>query len=190
MGWTSFSMREPVSNWFKNQWNYPESDYEVLDCAVVKRSTIYGAVRKKSTGEVFCAVFLIRWSRGYYNFSYKDMTEYAGPGDCECPERIFKLLTPLVDDEHGWAKEWRERVQRHLTSRKKLSEGYVLETEKPVMFTSGFEYQHFIRIGQKFYVARNTTKDGSFTNTGIRVRFNPFYKNYKILDEKFVGTDN
>lgn len=189
MGWTSFSMRQPVKEWFKSQWDYPNSDYEVVDCAVVKRNTLYGAIRQKSTGDVFCAVYLIRWCKNYYNFSYKDMTEYAGPGDCECPEKIFKLLTPLVGDNNGWAAEWRERVKRHLESRKKLSEGYVLETKDPVMFTSGFEYQHFIKVGKRFYVARNTTRDGKFINVGIWVRFNPFHYPYKILDEKFVRQD-
>lgn len=144
MGWTSFNMKDPVREWFKKQWDYENSDYEVIDSALVARNTLYGAVKQKSTGEVFCAVFLIRWSRSYYNFSYKDMTEHAGPTVCNCPERIMKLLSPLKDDDsNGYAKEWRKRVEEYWKERKTINKGNVVKTENPVSFTSGDTYQYF-----------------------------------------------
>lgn len=150
MGWTSFNMREPVRDWFKKLWDYTDSDYEVLDSALVKRNTLYGAVKKKSTGEVFCAVFLIRWSRDYYNFSYKDMTEHSGPCVCECPQRIMKLLTPLNDndDTNGYAKDWRKRVEAYWAGRKVINSGGIIKTTEPVKFTSGDEYQYFRKSGR------------------------------------------
>jgi hypothetical protein len=147
MGWTSFPMHEPVREWFKNQWS---GDYEVLDSALVKRNTLYGAVKKKSTGEVFCVVFLVRWSRDEYNFSYKDMTEHSGPNVCECPKRIMKLLSPLNDenDPNGWARQWRLRVEKHWATCNTINKGGVIKTEKPVSFTSGSEFQYFKKIGR------------------------------------------
>ena len=69
MGWTNFNLpKGTVKEWFKRTWE-EGNNYKVLDSALVNRSTMYGAVEKVATGEVFCAVFLIRWSKGYYNFS-------------------------------------------------------------------------------------------------------------------------
>ena len=59
MGWTSFPMHEPVREWFKRE--YTDDQREVLDVALVKRSTLYAAVRIRTTGQVVAFVFLIRW---------------------------------------------------------------------------------------------------------------------------------
>lgn len=125
MGWTSFRMTGSVKEWFSKEWDYVDSDYEVLDSALVKRNTLYGAVKKKSTGEVFCAVFLIRWSRDYYNFSYKDITEHSGPCQHDCPKKIMKLLTPLNDENvpNHYARDWRERVENYWASRITMNKG-------------------------------------------------------------------
>lgn len=188
MGWTQFTMHEPIKEWFKKQWETSGSDYEVLDSALVKRTTLYGAIKQKSTGEVFCAVYYIQWSNTYhYNFSYKDMTEHSGPGASECPEKIFKLLTPLNDenDPNGWGRQWRERVQQLYDSRKKLNKGYILKTDKEIEFQSGFSYQYFVRHNRRLYVAHNHTGDGTFVKTSIRVNFNPFYQKHTFIEEKF-----
>jgi hypothetical protein len=154
MGWTSFSMRgQSVKEWFRKEWDYEGSKYEVIDSALVERSSLYGAIRKKDTGEIFCAVFLIRWSKGYYNFSYKDMTEHVGPSVCNCPQRIMKLLSPLNDenDPNGWARAWRKRVEEYWNTRNTINSGGIIKTENPVSFTSGDEYQYFKKVGRKLW---------------------------------------
>jgi hypothetical protein len=52
MGWTSFRLKEPVKNWFKNQWESTDG-YKVLDSALAQRTTLYAAIQKIETGEVF-----------------------------------------------------------------------------------------------------------------------------------------
>jgi hypothetical protein len=149
MGWTSFPMHKPIKEWFKEEWG---NKYEVIDSALVKRNTLYGAVKVKETGEIFCAVFLIRWSRNFYNFCYKDMTEHSGPGQCDCPQRIMKLLSPLNDenDPNGWAREWRKRVNDYWTKRNTMNKNKdkVIKTKDLVSFTSGSAYQYFKKIGR------------------------------------------
>jgi len=149
MSWTQFTMHEPIKEWFKKQWeDYGNSDYEVLDSALVQRTTLYGAIRQKSTGDVFCAVYMIRWNKSYhYNFSYKNMTEHSGPYCHDCPPKIFNLLTPLNDtnDECGWGREWRKRVQKAYDAKKIINSGVVFKTTKPVSFVNG-EYQYFRRL--------------------------------------------
>jgi len=189
MGWTQFTMHEPIKEWFKKQWDYTDSDYEVLDSALVHRQTLYGAVRQKSTGEVFCAVYLIRWSRGYeYNFSYKDMTEFAGPCESACPPKIFKLLTPLTDenDPNGWARTWRKKVEVLHETRNKMKKGYVIKLEEPVHFTNGSAYSMFLKKGRKYYTAikaKEMFKGGDEKYiTDVYVRFDPTkYGKYELI---------
>ncbi len=184
MGWTSFSMREPIKEWFKKSWDYENSDYEVIDSALVNRSNLYGAVRKKSTGDVFCAVFLIRWApKSDYNFSYKDMTEHVGPNVYDCPKKIMKLLTPLTDenDINGYAGEWRNRVEKYWANRDLINSGVVLKTPEPIKFRSGDEYQYFKKIGRTIWAG--IMIENEFRNT-CRVRINLSHYNIEKITEE------
>jgi hypothetical protein len=178
MGWTSFSMHKPVKEWFKEEWG---GNYEVLDSALVKRNTLYGAVKEISTGEIFCAVFLIRWSpKSWDNFCYKDMTEHSGPGQCDCPKRIMKLLSPLNDknDPNGWARNWRKKVDEYWATRNTINKGAIIKTEHPISFTSGAEFQYFRKIGRAIWAGYY--RDGQFLPL-TRVRVHLTYYNYEII---------
>lgn len=178
MGWTSFRMREPVKEWFKREWE-TGGNYEVVDSALVQRNTLYGAIKKKETGEIFCAVFLVRWSRDVYNFSYKDMTEWAGPGAIDCPEKIFNLLTPLTGDDNGWAAEWRENVKKFHAARKAFNKNKIIKTEREFEFVSGHKFQYFRKDGK--YVWGGWMNENEFMPM-VRVRLNPTkYRNIEIL---------
>lgn len=97
--------------------------YEVLKSAMVG-STYYAAVKKTifKTGakpekeSVFGVVMLTSVNnKDYFNFSYKDMDESAGPGYYDCPKGILDMLTPT---EYEWAKEWRERCYENIKKKK------------------------------------------------------------------------
>lgn len=65
---------------------------------------------------VWAAVFLTQVDmKDYFNFSYKDMDESAGPCQYDCPLSILKLLSP-TDSE--WANEWREKCKRRAEQKK------------------------------------------------------------------------
>ena len=169
MGWLSFSMHRPVKEWFKNEL---DSKYELLDAALVQRTTFYAAVKNKETGQVVCAVYLIRWSpKSWDNFCYKDMTEFSGPCQVNCPRRIMKLLSALNDenDPNGWAREWRARVEKYWATRNTINSGEIIKTESPVSFTSGNEYQYFKKIGRSIWAG--TLIANIFSPAG-RVRVN------------------
>ena len=179
MGWTNFHLNEPVKEWFKHDWN---EKMVVLDVAIVKRSTLYGAIKNTVTNEVFCAVFLLRWSRSYYNFSYKDMTEFAGPCETECPERIMKLLTPLNDtnDPNGYAREWRTKVEKFWDIKRKINTGkFLIKTELPVIFTSGVHFSYF-KVEGKHYLAGELQANGIFASF-MRVRMNLRNYDYDLI---------
>jgi len=157
MGWTSMKMNQPIKEWFKETWEYfnnGEQKYRVLDSALVQRKVLYGAIQIIKTNEVFCAVYLVHWSRDYMNFSYKDLTEFSGPVEIDCPQKIFKLLTPLndINDPNNWAREWRKNVQMVHDKRKEVSKigSRIIRTLNPIYFTRG-HYQYFRKEGRKYF---------------------------------------
>lgn len=179
MGWTSFRLNEPVKVWFRKEWG---DNYKALDIAIVKRNTLYAAMLNTETNEIFCAVFLLRWSRDVYNFSYKSMTEFSGPVESECPERILKVLTPLNDenDPNNWGREWRERCWENIENRKKIKTGkYIIKAKDPVKFTNGTSFQYFKKIGRSIYAC---LFDNNQLTTSYRVSLNLKYINYELIE--------
>lgn len=123
MGWTFTHREKGVSNldWFRREF-CPSEPERLIDVAT-KNGTAYCAFR--ANDEVFALVVLTRWVRGdYYNFGYKDMDEGMGPGEDDCPKRIYDLLTPLPPEkadpsvEGNWAAQWRQRVEANLAKPK------------------------------------------------------------------------
>lgn len=85
----------------------------VLATATVGQ-VIYVAVHEeqKDTGRActFAAVILFKNNRRD-GFGYKDMTEHMGPCECDCPDRIMRLLSPIEDlPNPSYAADWRARV--------------------------------------------------------------------------------
>lgn len=154
MGWCSFHLNknENVKDWFINMWEHA-GVYEVLEVAIVKRVTLYAAIKNKETGEVFCAVYLVRWTRDWHNFSYKDMTEHSGPCAYDCPEKIFKLLTPLdeTDSENRFAIDWRLKVAQLHKNRKLLKGDCVVKVAAPIGFNNGMQISYFKKVGRTMY---------------------------------------
>jgi len=118
-------------------------------------------VENGKTGSVFAAVVLVRWnpraSDGYV-FAYKDMDETAGPFECECPERILRLLDPT---ENHAALVWRRRCIRNLMREsRKLEDGIQIRLPSKIRFTDGYEGDVFFirKQGRKTTLA--LTADG------------------------------
>lgn len=174
MGWTSYPMHKPVKKWFI-EYLGDNLELKALDIAIVKRNTLYAAIKDKTSGEVFCVVYLLRWSpKSLYNFSYKDMTEFCGPCECECPERILRLLTPLTDkdDPNGYARNWRKSVQEYHETRKALKGNFVFKLKEPIHFTNGLHFQYFKKIGRTIIAGK--LKNNKFDGR-MEVRINRLY---------------
>ncbi len=153
MGWT-YTQKHPgesVKDFFKREFNYEKEDGrygKIIDCAVVNLRTAYIAYEintgdKKEVVALVCLLHFVPNARDGYNFGYKDMDETCGPNECDCPERILKLLTP-TDNEY--AVRWREKCWENLRNRKarpRLSKGAVIEFARPIVFNSGWEESVF-----------------------------------------------
>jgi hypothetical protein len=121
--------------------------YRVLAAARVA-NTVYMAVKRteKATGSfyVFAAVILISNTQKH-GFGYKDMDESVGSYECDCPDRIMRLLSPIEEIPYpSYAAEWRARVAARKTAnaelrtkRKQLRPGSIVTLENEVRFRDG-----------------------------------------------------
>lgn len=119
---------------------------KIIDCAM-SGSTAYLAVIHDNSKHVECIVVLTsRKSKDYHNFSYKVIHETEIPSYYDCPERIFKLLTP-VDiayakysvETRNRAHEWRQkaRLGAEAKSKLKLKTGVKLKFKNGIRFKDG-----------------------------------------------------
>lgn len=136
----------------------------VIASSCLRNKVWYAAIAHVENGKigtVFAAVVLVRWnpraSDGYV-FAYKDIDETAGPFECECPERILRLLDPT--DNHS-ALVWRRRCIRNLMrGSRKLEDGMQIRLPSKIRFTDGYEGDVFFirKRGRKITLA--LTADG------------------------------
>jgi hypothetical protein len=120
-------------------------------------NTVYVAVRStdKATGRtfVFAGVILISNTKKH-GFGYKDMDEAMGPCECDCPDRIMRLLSPISEIPYpSYSADWRARVAARKNAKRQQRERYkllrvgsVVTLPTPVRFRSG-------DIASKFCVA-------------------------------------
>jgi hypothetical protein len=150
MGW--LYKHDPIDDpvaYLTDQYNHDgeHRTYRVLAAARVA-NTVYMAVKstEKTTGKwfVLAAVILISNTQKH-GFGYKDMDECMGPYECDCPDRIMRLLSPIEDiPSPSYAAEWRARVAARKTAdaelrtkRKQLRPGSIVTLEREVSFRDG-----------------------------------------------------
>ena len=158
MGWTStwvnFSSRDStrIKDFLADEWN-SGGIFSVVDYSK-KGNTVYMAVKKLDTEEIFAVVTLISFSGG--EFYWKTMDESMGPVEAECPQRILKRLTPT---DYEFAQDWRDRCwQYHKTNKirsQKYKHGDILEFPREISFMNGFNGKVFILVkeGRSTYFA-------------------------------------
>jgi hypothetical protein len=111
-------------------------------------NTVYMAIRSTdkpgATFYMFAAVILISNSKKH-GFGYKDMTEAMGPCQCDCPDRIMRLLSPISDIPNpSYSADWRARVaerknevRQRRARRKALRVGSTVTLQSAVRFPGG-----------------------------------------------------
>lgn len=176
MGWTSTNRAAMMSTraFLENEFPTMLGECGEIVASGMDGSTFYAAVRQKDSGEVWALVVLTQRSSGYYNFSYKEMSESMGPNEVGAPAKVLDALTPTEDQ---YALEWRQECREQLAKRaaaKKVKAGTVIEFEQPVKFSDGFEYSRFVFEGGNVFQAKG----------GPRVRFTGWRKRkWSIVEE-------
>lgn len=168
MGWifTKRRYKESIRDFFEREFNYQKEDGrygKIIDCAIVNLHTAYIAYETNASGkkEVVALVCLLQFNpkaRDGYNFGYKDMDETMGPYQCDCPERILKLLTPT---DYEYAKKWREKCWENIRKREtrpQLKKGMVIEFAKPITFDGWGERSVFKVIDLRQLVFESDSK--------------------------------
>jgi hypothetical protein len=156
MGW--LYQNDPVENpiaYLTGKYNYDGERHtlQVLAAARVA-NTVYMAIRftdkASAASYVFAAVILISNTKRH-GFGYKDMDEGMGPCECDCPDRIMRLLTPITDlPNPRYAADWRARVaaretekRRRHARRQSLRIGSIVTLPSPATFPGGFTASTF-----------------------------------------------
>lgn len=138
--------------WANNKYTFENDDikHTVIDAALVKRTTGYIACERLSKKDgvkyIYCLVVLIRWENGdNWNMMIKEVDETCGPYECECPKKIFKLLSPVrklraMGNSFKWSKNWRNKVvQYHKKCDvvQQITNGDILRFNKKIKFIGG-----------------------------------------------------
>ena len=119
--------------------------------------TFFAAVRHRADPNafVFALVVPFRWYRAsFYNFSYKDMTEFEGPYYYNCPESILRELSRLdpADKSHAYAIDWRFKAQlahSRKATRTLPAIGETVTVNKPVVLRGGETSNRLTRVDPK-----------------------------------------
>lgn len=168
MGWTSTTLPwgMKVKDYFVDMFegDTDKVTRKVLDSSLIKFHTWYAAleITDKETGarDVIALVVLVHWNENNaYPLSYKEMSEDSGPGMCECPEKILKLLTPTTSQYAiGWRKACWDRINS-IKSKPRLKKGHYLVLDHPLTFKGGDTCQVLkIYNPKKGYYESATTK--------------------------------
>lgn len=166
MGWTSLYRDRGMSHkaFFENEF----SSIEIMDTHQAK-NVVYMKCRSKKNGTKFAMVVLFQWTKGHYNFTYKDMDETMGPCECSCPLRIIEGLDPPVGE---YAAEWRRRVREYNADRQPAPKiGQTIKLAVPLKFSNGYIGDTFtvVRFGKRGRAYRN--QDGQlFRIVGLNGR--------------------
>jgi len=191
MGWSStYKPRgQTLKDSFKDEFawrDHPEAG--LVDICSAGWNLAYAAVRHPR-GHVFAAVIQIRYSRGYYNFTYRVDDESVGPVHATCPQRILDLLTP--DEEmiakhgekpDGYWREWRERSRAHHAAkqaRPKIRDGDIIRFENPIAFQNGLTLDTFVVRRRKTYRGGTSTSLHG-TSQDAQGHIREGYGNYKV----------
>ena len=153
MGWTGIyrNGRDSTADLLRHELTPRDSadpGAGVQDIALVGRNTAYVAYRQPGPGAAcFAIVMLLRHSRD--ELMFKDMDEFMGPNESDCPKRILDLLTPIDpdDDRNGYARAWRERCRANLERRavaRELEPGDVIRFPQPFSFSDGTKLRSFV----------------------------------------------
>jgi hypothetical protein len=153
MGWTGIyrNGRDSTADLLRHELTLRDSadpGAGVQDIALVGRNTAYVAYRQPGPGAAcFAIVMLLRYSRD--ELMFKDMDEFMGPNESDCPKRILDLLTPIDpdDDRNGYARAWRERCRANLERRavaRELEPGDVIRFPQPFSFSDGTKLRSFV----------------------------------------------
>lgn len=118
MGWTSYhakfykngtvDRKKEIDKLWTQQESEKYPELNVLKSRMVD-STYYAAIEEKENGvtkQVFAVVVLTSINmKDYFNFSYKDMCESAGPYCYDCPRVIGILMPQGIQSDIGYAQE-------------------------------------------------------------------------------------
>jgi hypothetical protein len=141
MGWTSTHREAGQADraYFEAEFPITLREQGEIVASSTVRGVFYAAVRDRADDRVWALVVLVQRGRGWFNFTYKEMDETAGPGAYDAPAAVLDALT-ATDNE--WATEWRPACRARLAAkaaRPAVKPGALVTFEHPLRFGNGDE---------------------------------------------------
>jgi hypothetical protein len=190
--WSDFKPKgQSFKIWATKKYTWEDDNiiHRVIDAALLHRTTGYLACERISKKDgvryIYCMVLLVRWENDKYsrwNMMVKEVDETCGPVEYHCPEKIFKLLSPIrklrvMGDGYKWVKEWRKSVIAYHAKRKiinTVSNGDIIRFDKPINFVGG-------RRVYEFYVADKSK--GLYEDNSYRMNLYKLPNSYMINNQ-------
>lgn len=181
MGWTGTNKgQKSTKEFFIDEFGYTKDngDYGKVIDVKSKGNVSYLAYKTKRGETITVSAIVCRTSRsrGYYNFSYKNMHENEHPYFYDCPKSILDLLTPT---ENEAANRWRELCHERLNKNIKVKNGDVIKFENKFRFG---------KFGQDDTFKCSDPKRGIYYAMNICIAVKLTKKN--LLDYNFTATFN
>lgn len=114
--------------------------YTLLRASVVGNNHWYLCLEDKS-GDTYIGLDLMSNSKDD-GWGYKDLSEFAGPVEVNCPLTYLEQVTETVNE---YAKQWREKVRKYHAD-KKARIKYAAEV---IAVYDGKEYQLLVSAGKR-----------------------------------------
>lgn len=159
MGWTGIYTNDAPQSYSEeksyliNEYSYSNDDVTSEVLAISKVGSVWymavkisGNLSKTRWGEIyqisngsFVYGNVVMTSRTNGEWQYKCLAETSGPVDAKAPQKILKMLSPIVEDSTTakWAIKWRDNCVKSAASAKiikSLKLGDRLKLKSPVMF--------------------------------------------------------
>lgn len=150
MGWlymTNLKGHKTPKAYLDNQFTFAgeHAELRVLRSALVQMKRYYAAVEKTDGDgkrEVFAVICLVNYNlraKEGYIFGYKDMDEFMGPCEADCPAAILDLLT---ETDRDYANQWRDRCRKRLQKKTPVA-GETIVLATPLRFIDGAVLSRF-----------------------------------------------
>lgn len=165
MGWTgTYYDGESIEEFFDNEF---VGDKRACKGSV-RGNTYYSAWYDKE-GNIYASVILFHIKGN--EITYKEITENGGPYECDCPQRILKILSPTTNE---YALDWRNRCIEKRNKLKKIKLNTIIRFKTPIEFyildkATDFKWvgrNKFIHISANVLVKIKGWKDREFEIVG------------------------
>lgn len=186
MGWLFMERPKGYSEaeWWKIRFGEPY--WSRIKAHATKNNVFYAVLEVDAAEEPRCIpdengkvrvaiVCLTKWvpkAQDGFNWGYKDMDEFMGPNEVDCPLRLLNMLSPLHGSVETYARQWRDDCRFRAENMRSIHKNGIYKIASPVAFIDGVKEDTFRcveRTGRRIKFIRQS----DFYPVRLPARFHP-----------------